>query len=479
MACEIEDSTSWAKPQENQTLVTADSQEVLHNNDSSIIAKFATFTDNNWLRDNAKGNMILEELMSRNVAVWLSTDGSFYFRPQNNNGAIKKLDPSKIKTVLSNILDRENLNIFTAKKDEEVDIKRNDLLMCEERFSPFVDSEFYQEDGMWYRTAFRPSKYLRIKQIPDGYRHPKVILWLIEHLCNRNDECFKWTLNWIACFIKTLKKSQVSLVLKGEQGTGKGIFFENILAPLFGKEFCVVVDDDRLSSNFKNWINDKLFFNLNEIAHDKRGRKSIKNFIKMLVTDRSIQVEKKYENATETEIFGNVLITSNENYPLEVEPSDRRFTVFMTGKSLKKIDIDTAKLVEDIKSELESFAYYLKAYECDEKLYHTALDTPEKQAMIEGTTDRFTLFVRAITNKDMNFFSILEEEQNYLYNRLKADFAKNRIRQSDIKPIYEAIYEEDISSKTLFKNLRAVEPLLFPSNRKMMQKSNGEYYYKL
>ena len=151
----------------------------------------------------------------------------------------------------------------------------------------------------------------------------------------------------------------------------------------------------------------------------------------------------------------------------------------MTGKSLKKIGVDTAQLIEDIHNELESFAYYLKTYDCDENLYHTALDTPEKQAMIEGTTDRFTLFVRAIANKDIDYFSILEEEQNYLYNKLISDFKKDRICQSDIKPVFEAIFEEDISSKTLFKNLRAVEPLLFPSDRRLMQKSNGEYYYKL
>ena len=479
MACEIEDNTRWAKPQENQMLVTEDSQKVLHNSNSKIIAKSTTFTVNNWLRDNAKDNKALKELESRGAAVWISTDGNFFFRPKNDNGAIKKLEPTKMKTVLSNMLDRENINIFTASKDEMIDIKRNELLMCEERFSPFVDSEFYQKDGMWYRTAFRPSRYLQIEQKPDIYRHPEKILWLIKHLCNYNEEYFRWTLNWIACFFKTLKKSQVSLVLKGEQGTGKGILFGDILSQLFGKEFCVVVDDDRLGSNFKNWLSDKLFFNLNEIAHDMRGRKNVKNFIKMLVTDRSIQVEKKYENAAETEIFGNVLITSNENYPLEVEPSDRRYSVFMTGKSLKKTGVDTAQLIEDIQSELEFFAYYLRTYDCDEKLYHTALDTPEKQAMIEGTTDRFTLFVRAIANKDLDYFSILEEEQNHLYNNLVGDFKKNRIRQSDIKPIFEAIFEEDIPSKTLFKNLRAVEPLLFPSDRRLMQKSNGEHYYKL
>jgi hypothetical protein len=211
-----------------------------------------------------------------------------------------------------------------------------------------------------------------------------------------------------------------------------------------------------------------------------RGRKSVKNFIKMLVTDRSIQTEKKYENASKTEIFGNVLITSNENYPIEVEPGDRRFTVFGTGCPLKEhAGLNISELLKDIQDELESFAWYLKNYPCDHLLYHTPLDTPEKQALIDGTTDRFTLFVRALVHKDLEYFSILEEEESSLYHTLEKDFEKERICQSDLKLIYDALFDDNIPSKTLLGKLRAIEPLVFPSDRKKLIKSNGKYYYSL
>ena len=312
------------------------------------------------------------------------------------------------------------------------------------------------------------------------YSEPKTILWLMLHLCNGNQEYFKWFLNWIAYFFQTLEKSQVSLLLKGAQGTGKGIFFEQILSKLFGEKYCAVIDDDRLGSSFKNWVSDTIFYNLNEISHDMRGRKSTKNFMKMLVTDSTIQTEKKYENASKTEIYGNVLITSNENYPIEIEPSDRRYCVFSTGVPLKKIvDIDTSKLIEDINSELESFAVYLKSYDCDVDLYHRALDTPEKQALIDGTTDRYSLFVRALLEKNIDYFADLEDEKPSLYLRLVSDFEKERICQSDIKLIFDDLFEDDIPSKTLLGKLRAVEPLYFPSDRKKLIKSNGKHYYSL
>jgi len=268
-------------------------------------------------------------------------------------------------------------------------------------------------------------------------------------------------------------------VLKGDQGTGKGLLFERIIAELFGRDFCVVVDDDRLGSNFKNWIGSKLFYNLNEISHDPKGRKATKNFIKVLVTDTTIQMEKKFESASETEIFANVLITSNENFPIEVEPSDRRFTVISTGAPLKKEGVDTAKLIHDIECELDAFALFLKRYDCDEELYHQALDTPEKTALIEGTTDRFTLLSRAIVNKDLAYFEVISDEKPYLFDALKLDFEANRIKQSSIQPLYEGIYDDDMSSKSLLKKLRNIYPLVFHSNRKNMKKSNGNWYYLL
>jgi len=485
MVSKIKNLTEWdieGEVQENPTLQTDDSHKTSVKSNSDIIVKkepyFSSFIANNWLNVNAKENKVLQELFKRGGAIWLSPDGSFHFR-RSPEDSIRKLEPTKMKNVLCNMLDRDNLNIFTA-KDEAIDIRRNELLMCEERFTPFVNSEFYQKDSIWYRTAFKPSAYLWITEEPKGYRQPTRILWLMEHLCNHNSKYFKWFLNWIAYFFQTLTKSQVSLLLKGAQGTGKGIFFEYILSPLFGEEFCVVVDDDRLGSSFKNWVDNTLFYNLNEISYDMRGRKSVKNFIKMLVTDRAIQTEKKYENASKTEIFGNVLITSNENYPIEVEPSDRRFTIFGTGCPLKQYPgMNISELLDDIKAELESFSWYLKNYKCDISLYHTALDTPEKQALIDGTTDRYTLFVRALVNKDLKYFSILEEEAPSLYQTIKKDFEKERICQSYLKPIFDALFEDNIPSKTLFGKLRAIEPLYFPVDRNKLIKSNGKFYFTL
>ena len=462
----IDKSIAIAKPVNNQ-------------NSSCISKDFSKFESNNWIRTDKEVSPLISQMKSRGAAFWLDHGGDFYFR-RSESDEIKKLDPAKAKNVICSILDREDINIFKASKNENVDIKRNDILMCNDKFSPFVESEFYLEKGLWYRTSFRPSVYLQInRNKSSSLPEPSRILWLLLHLCNGNEEYFGWLVNWLAYFFQTLEKSQVALVLKGDQGTGKGLLFEKIISELFGKKFCVVVDDDRLGSTFKNWIGENLFCNLNEISHDMKGRKNTKNFIKMLVTDESVQTEKKFENASETEIFSNVIVTSNENFPIEIEPSDRRFTVFNTGASLKKVGVNTARLIQDIRNELESFAIYLKNYDCDVSMYHQALDTPEKTALIEGTTDRFTLFTRAIVNRDISFFEVISDENSSLFNILKDDFEEGRINQSNIVRVYEIVYDDDISSKTLMKKIRDIQPLIFPKERKKMISSNGVKYFKL
>jgi hypothetical protein len=279
----------------------------------------------------------------------------------------------------------------------------------------------------------------------------------------------------MAGFLQTRRRSQCALVLKGDQGSGKGILFEHIITPLFGEEYCIVVDDDRLHSNFKNWMSGQLFYNLNEISHDVKTRKAIKNFIKQLVTDTKVQAEQKYKDSGAIEIFGQVLITSNELAPLEVETSDRRFTIIQTDKALKKDGINTNSLVENIKRELIPFASYLQGYKVDWTLFDTALDTPEKRAVVNATTDKVILLGNAIKTKDISFFAELEDTNLHLYNQVCDNLGKGMIIQSHIKTIYQDVFGEEVKPRYLLDKLKTFDVSIFGQT----YPSHGNKYYKI
>lgn len=135
-----------------------------------------------------------------------------------------------------------------------------------------------------------------------------------------------------------------------------------------------------------------------------KSRRNIKNFLKQLVTDNYVNVQSKFKDFKKVKLYGNILITSNEAFPIEVEVSDRRFTVFQTGKSLKSLGIDTTDMVLGLRNELPVFAEYLRKYQVDWKLYNTALNTPEKQAIVDSTTSSMRRYIHAVISKDLAFF---------------------------------------------------------------------------
>lgn len=432
------------------------------------ISKKKDFVSNNWIKEGVE-NDTLNEINKRGGAVWLSPDGDIMFRPTPIS-KIVKLEKAKAQNVLANFLDREAVRLLTGTKEVNPDFFPNEILSVMDKFTPFAHSEFLEIEGMTYRTPWRPTAYMDVKPSAD---EPKAIKMLLQRLTNHTPSYYEWVVNWIAGFLQTRKRSQCALVLKGDQGSGKGLLFEYVITPLFGEEYCIVVDDDRLHSTFKNWMGGQLFYNLNEISHDVKTRKAIKNFIKQLVTDTKVQAEQKYKDAGAIEIFGQVLITSNELAPLEIETSDRRFTIIQTDQSLKKDGINTTKLIENIKSELMKFASYLSSYPVDWVQFDTALDTPEKRHVVNATTDKTVLLGNAIKTMDILFFEQMEEANVHLYNLVCDDLSKGRLCQSHIKQIYEGVFEDSISSKHIINRLATFDVSIFGNTKK----NNGKKYY--
>jgi len=309
------------------------------------------------------------------------------------------------------------------------------------------------------------------------YKEPKTILKIIENLVNYDQDRYHYFINWIAYFFQGLKKSQVAMVLKGEEGAGKGLFFEKVISPIFGHS--QKIDNDFFSKDFLGGVlTGRLFYNIDELRESVAKKQ--KSFLKALITNSSMTLDQKKINITEsTKIYGQVYITINEPKVLDLETHDKRYTIFTTGGNLANVDNllgfgDYEFLEAQIEKELKDFALFLKSYKVDKKLANTALNTPEKRALINATADNFTLFTEAIVRKDLDFFIELEEIYSKYYEDLKEDFEKNRITSSLLPKIYEKLFNEHISTQSLIKEMRLRKPLKFSEKR---QKKTGNIRY--
>ena len=456
-------------------------EEELNTKDKTIITKmidFSKYKFNNWLLKNDNGT--LSKIFSNGGGIWLNCNGEICYRFKEN-GVVTVQPHNKANIVFTNYLNRE-IKLIKGSGEHQADIKANDLMMVSsDIFNPHKLEEFFQESSLYYRNTFKPGKYLQI--VAGEHQEPKAILALIKHLVNGNEEYYQYFINWLAYFYQWLNKSQISIVLRGNQGAGKGIFYNEVIKKIFGNDYCIQVNDKTLNTNFLGGIVEgRLFFNLDEISHNVAGNKNIKNFLKALVTNDSITAEKKHQNLEgETKLFGQVLITSNEPYIIEVETSDRRFSIFSTGDNLKKcnyLGFETYDYFSiQIKKELEDFCKYLKSYKVNISLADTALDTPEKKALVNSTNDKFKLFANAIKNKDINFFSELEDDKPHLFNTLIEDFKNDKIKKENITKYFNDLFDEEIKSRTLNNKLRAIEPIIFSDDN--ITKSNGYRYFKI
>lgn len=373
------------------------------------------------------------------------------------------------------------MNKMTKKNKPETLYIQDLLLVHGNKFRPRVLREYFEEDGVYYKNSFKPTKYMQLVGKPE--RFPKIITDFIFHLVNYKDDNLNYFINNLAYFFKYLKKSQVAIALIGEQGAGKGILFENIISELFGREYCITINNDSINSSYKaKIIKDKLYYSFDEV----KLKTSEKNdsFIKAIITNPSISLEEK--NVTmnkEIELFGQCIFSSNNMDALKIEESDRRFTVIKTGVNISKTNFlnygSYDALIEGIRVDLEDFAKYLKNYDVDIELANTVLDTVEKRVILNSQKNNLAEFHTAIINSNIDYFKDIWILDSELYTNLKFDFMENKINRANIAKAYNLLFSKKMSSKEILKELRTIPPYEIFSEKNNLKHSGNNHYFSL
>ncbi|WP_419774656.1 primase-helicase family protein [Halarcobacter sp.] len=443
-----------------------------------------TFSNYKFNNFRVSDNEYLIKLENAGGALIMFDDGELMLR-SSPDSEFKKITSDKASIVIGQLI-CENVVVGRGSKDRPPEIKYNDLMLVSEIvFDVNNMYEFFKDGNTYKLNKFKPNKYLMLdKNLL--YKKPVNILKLIAHLVDYSKERFHYIINWLAYMFKYLNKSQIAIVLRGVQGSGKGIFFNQVISILFGKEFCFTVGNKTLKSQFLGSVfENKLFININEMSHDIKSNKENKNSLKELVTDSEFAGEKKYENISKPiKLTAQILITSNEAYILEIEPEDRRYTVLSTSGNIssKECDFfgfgDFKIFKKQLESELLDFALYLKNYPIDTNLANKALNTPEKKALVKGTNDRFKLFINALLTKDAEYLEPLKMTEHTTYANIVSGFKKGRIYQRDILPTYLALNPNDfnISTQALLDKLEIYEPTKFSRE---LRKKSGDWYFNL
>lgn len=453
------------------------------------------FEVNNFIKANDDTEKIMKQhilkiIKNKGAAVVLNSRGKIAIRFSLDSD-FNEYSLSQASTVLSSFM---GINIEFTKEDYPDELLENgewkhyicvyDLLFIHGNvFNSSQNKEFITIDGLYYRNTFKPSKLLQLNQQPK--KVPIHIFNLILHLVNYDIERYFIFMNWLAYFFQFLKKSQVAILFKGRQGSGKGTLFK-IIEELFGQAYCKQINGDSLKSNYLgSFIENTLFLNFDEISYKTVGKSSFSSFLKAIITNDEVTSEKKGINmSTATKVHAQTILFSNVDTPVEIEESDRRFIVFTTAGNLKETNFfglgDFESFENKIHSEIEDFAMYLKLFKTDIKLANTVFETPEKALMVNITQNNLQSLTNAILTHDWQYLESLRSINVILYNIFVKQLVKYRVFQKHLIMVYNALYPQDkhiSSGKVIIRHLEQIAPHIFGEHN--LYKSNGDKYYKL
>lgn len=156
----------------------------------------------------------------------------------------------------------------------------------------------------------------------------KHLLELLFYLCDEDEKVYDWVLKWLAYPLQHVgAKMQSAVVMYGDPGAGKNLFFRAI-ADIYGNH-SVMVGSTELESQFNDWLSARLFVIANEVVARRELRHQVGNLLN-LVTEPKIWINPKQISGRYEENHANMIFFSNELEPLHISPKDRRYMVIRT-----------------------------------------------------------------------------------------------------------------------------------------------------
>lgn len=176
-------------------------------------------------------------------------------------------------------------------------------------------------------------------KLDDKYKHydeeaVKIFTDHIKYLCSDHQESYKYFIDYLShLFQKPFERPQSAVVIVSPEGTGKDLIID-FIASILGSEFCLRTSNMKrdLFGSSNGGAKNKIVLQLNEVSN-LDGFKNIDQ-IKDIITSEKLIIRQLYQDARPYTNYLRVFVFSNNNNPLKVSYSSRRFFIL----KLKKVN---------------------------------------------------------------------------------------------------------------------------------------------
>lgn len=176
-------------------------------------------------------------------------------------------------------------------------------------------------------------------------------------ICNGNETYYQYVWKWLAKLIqKPHEIPEVAILLMGLQGTGKGVFAKGV-GTLFGQHFLQLDSTERLLGNFNNHMKNAVYIFADESIWG--GNRKDLGKLKAMISEAITTLEPKGKDVVTIRNYRHFIFASNEEWPVALDPDDRRFFVLSVSAKHKE-NYSYFKLIEN---ELKNGGYEALLYE--------------------------------------------------------------------------------------------------------------------
>lgn len=263
-------------------------------------------------------------------------------------------------------------------------------------FNPTKDKVVDRQAGVV--NKFEATDYMRMTPPTELPTLGPITERVFRSVTGDDEVMFNYFMNWLAYIFQYRKKTMTAMVLHGCPGTGKGVLFNHILRPIFGK-YAVAKQLDKLERDqFDGFLAENLLVQFDEAQANKAMRNRLFNWI----TEGHTDVRRMYSDAQEVETYCSFIFASNQHDAVKIETLDRRYIVPPRQETPLKLTVDEVE--RQLPKEVSTFARYLLAWKVDVELATHPIESQAKQDMREASMDTIDQFVEAIKIGDMGYF---------------------------------------------------------------------------
>jgi len=259
--------------------------------------------------------------------------------------------------------------------------------------------------------------------------------------CNRNENTYKYVLNWLSCTVAG-RKLKTCLFLASREQTGKGIVIDFLADHVLGQELVLMESNMETLEKYTKPLEGRLLVNINEMPCSSTGIwLKVKDMVKTLVTDSTFTCREMYKAGyTQVNTANYIMFSNNEDAILMQRDNNVRFVPLDVNEE-KRDDYEYWENLIDCKNSSvgqEFYNYMIYHYESEGKHFDCRLK-PQTDMLINKLAEGMPKPMRFIKDHYLSKGNGIKCSFERFHTRVSELYSRNPISKQKLSAMLKEL----------------------------------------